>query len=63
VILTAKAIAVKVMGHMNISHMMERRVRMRTAALSTAPPPLLQPTRRKESTVTAATASSLGMEG
>lgn len=63
VTLTAKVIAVKEMGRMSPSLMMERRVKMRTAAPSTAPPPLLQPIRRKENTVTAATANSLDMEG
>lgn len=48
---------------MSTGRMMERRVRMKTAALSTAHPPPPQPTRRRESTATAATASSLDMEG
>lgn len=63
VILTVKAIAVKGMGGTSIRHMMERRVRTRTAALSTALPPPHPPTRKKESTVTAATANSSDMAG
>lgn len=59
---TVKGIVVRPMGR-TTSRTMGRRVRMRTAAPSTAPPPPLPPTRKKESTVTAATASSLGMAG
>lgn len=43
--------------------MMERRVKMKTAALSTVHPPPPPPTRRRESTVTAATANSSDTEG
>lgn len=61
-ILTVKATVVRRTGHMT-NHMTERRVRMRTAARSTAPLPLHLPIRKKENTVTAATASSLVMVG
>lgn len=53
----------KGMAHTSIHHMMERRVRMRIAVPSIALPPPLPPTRRRESTVTAATANSSDMAG
>lgn len=61
-ILTVKATAVRRTRH-TTNHMTERRVRMRTAARSTAPQPPHPQIRKKESTVTAATASSLVMVG
>lgn len=62
VTLTVKGTAAR-MGSMTRSRMMGMRVQMRTAAPSTAPAPQLPPTRRRASTVTAATVSSLDMAG
>lgn len=61
-ILTVKATAVRRTRRMT-NHMTERRVRMRTAARSTAPQLPHPQIRKKESTVTAATASSSAMVG
>lgn len=62
VTLTVKGTAARMVS-MTRSRMMGMRVQMRTAALSTAPAPQLPPTRRRASTVTAATVSSSDMAG
>lgn len=62
VTLTVKGTAARMVS-MTRSRMMGMRVQMRIAAPSIAPAPQLPPIRRRASTVTAATVSSLDMAG